>query len=210
MRMKSVLLLLLLAACHNETKAKAVSRSVAPKPIAAPAAPQIVVTTAGGDPAVQITQSGSDLSITYNDGGSNQTLVGRVKDSGKRKYALNGSVIYEVKRSDEGFKLRTEDGKLLWKVKKKDDKIKISDNEENKNPFELKIRDEKIKVVDATDKLLGEVKADAGGVKIVDAAGNAKYRSSILKAAPYFGVAVIDAIPARERAIIMAELASGQ
>jgi hypothetical protein len=207
MRMKSVLILLLLAGCHKET-ARAVSHSPAPTAITPSVAPQIVLTTAGGDSAVQIAQQGSDVSITYNDGASNQTLIGRVKDSGKRKYALAGTVIYEVKRSDDGFKLRTEDGKLLWKIKNKDAKIKISDNEENKNPFELKIRDEKIKVVDATDKLLGEVKADAGGVKIVDGAGKAKYRSTIFKPEPYLGVAVIDAIPAPERAIIMAELAA--
>ena len=38
-------------------------------------------------------------------------------------------------------KVRTPDGKLRWKVKLGDAKIKIADNEENKNPFEVKTKE---------------------------------------------------------------------
>jgi hypothetical protein len=167
-------------------------------------APSIVVNSASGTPVVQVAQQGGDLAVTYADG----TLIGRVKDSGKRKYAQNGSVVLEVKRSDDGFKVRTADGKLLWKIKRKDDKIKISDNEENKSPFELKIKDDKVKVYDPSARLLAEVKTDAGGVKVVDGTGTALFHGTSLRPEPYFGVAAIQSIPARERAVIIAELAT--
>ena len=60
----------------------------------------------------------------------------------KRKYFYEaGNQIAEVKTKDaDGFKVRTADGKLLWKIKIAADKIKISDNEENQNPFEIKVQ----------------------------------------------------------------------
>ena len=204
----AVLLMLVMVACKARSSAAPVSKSSAAKPVvAAPAAPstEIVVNSASGSPFVKIGHAGSDVSVTYADG----TLIGRVKDSGKRKYALNGSIVIEIKRSDDGFKVRTADGKLLWKIKNKEDKIKISDNEENKNPFELKIKEGKVKVYDPTSRLLAEVKTDAGGAKVVDAGGTSLFTSAVLRPEPYLGVAAIQTIPARERAVIMAELAAG-
>jgi hypothetical protein len=206
---KWIVFLVMIAACKARTTAQparpAPQRAPAPMASSSPSAPpQIVVNSASGTPFVQVAQQGGDLSVTYADG----TLIGRVKDSGKRKYAQNGSVVLEVKRSDDGFKVRTADGKLLWKIKIKDDKIKISDNEENKNPFELKIKDEKVKVYDPGERLLAEVKKDAGGVKVVDGAGTVLFKSATLRPEPYAGVAAIQSIPPRERAVIIAELAT--
>src|SRR5436190_18940894 len=101
--------------------------------IAAPA-PLIVVTTTGGKRVVEVAPSGTDLTVSY-DGG---VLHGRLKGD-KRKYES-----LEVKFGGEGFKVRTLDGKLLWKVKVTPDKIKVSNNEQNNNPFELKIKDAKV------------------------------------------------------------------
>ncbi len=61
------------------------------------------------------------------------------KSDKKKYYNKNGSVAYEIKYKTDGFKLRTESSQLLWKIKLYESKIKISDNEENLNPFEIKI-----------------------------------------------------------------------
>jgi len=67
----------------------------------------------------------------------------------KNKYQdAQGIGIAETKAKDaDGFKIRTPDGQtLLWKVKLDAAKIKVSNNEENKNPYELKKKDGKIKI----------------------------------------------------------------
>src|SRR6266849_3436943 len=112
--------------------------------------------------------------------------------------------------ADAVVECRTADGKLLWKIKKSEDKVKISDNEENRNPYELKFKEDKIKVYAPVDRLLGEVKyyGDNQRVEVKDAEGHEVYRARAVKVEPSFGVALLDRIPARERAIIMAELAA--
>lgn len=67
----------------------------------------------------------------------------------KNKYQdVQGITIAETKAKDaNGFKIRTPDGQtLLWKVKLDASKIKISNNEENRNPYELKKKEGKIKI----------------------------------------------------------------
>src|SRR5215212_4754859 len=146
---------LLLFACskpENENVGRASARPNEPAPQTAegPSQPPVA-----GVPNVTI--SGNTVDIAY----GAQKLHGEQRDTGKRKYTVDGSVVkYEVKPNDEGgFKLRTADGKLLWKVKVTPEKIKISDNEENNNPFELKVRDgDRVKVVAPGEKELGNVR----------------------------------------------------
>ena len=159
--------------------------------VAAPS-PLIVVTTPAGKRVVEVAQSGSDLTVTY-DGG---VLHGRFKGD-KRKYES-----LEVKLGDDGFKVRTLDAKLLWKVKISADKIKVSNNEENKDPFELKIKDAKVKVYAPGERLLGEVRVRGDHVEIGD-----RFRAAGTRANAFYGVALLDAVPAPQRAVILAELA---
>ena len=63
------------------------------------------------------------------------------KSDKKKYYDANNNVVYEIKYKSDGFKLRTASSDLLWKVKFYDAKVKISDNEENLNPFEIKKTD---------------------------------------------------------------------
>ncbi len=155
----------------------------------------IAVTTNDGQRVLEVATSGSDVTVTY-DGG---VLHGRRKGE-KRKYES-----VEVKYGDEGgFKVRTLDGELLWKVKITPEKIKVSDNEENANPFELKIKEAKVKVYAPGEKLLGEVRVRGDHVEVGD-----KFRAAGTNAAAFYGVALLDGVPARERAVIFAELAAG-
>ncbi len=191
---KSFALVLLIAACGRPAENTAAPATPAPPTQSAPAS-VIAVTTNDGKRVIEVAPSGGDITVTY-DGG---VLHGRRKGE-KRKYES-----VEVKYGDGGgFKVRTLDGKLLWKVKVTPDKIKVSDNEENANPFELKIKDRKIKVYAPGETLLGEVRARADHVEIGE-----KYRAAGTNAAPFYGVALLEGVPSRERAVIFAELAVG-
>lgn len=141
--------------------------------------------------------------------GAKRVLRGEPRDTGKRKYRVGDSaVMFEVKPGDDdGFKLRTADGKLRWKVKISIDKVKISDNEQNANPFELKLKEsDRSKVVAPGDRELGKVRYDATVSKIEDATGKPLFDASKKSAA--FGVLLIDGIPELERYILIAELLS--
>lgn len=92
-----------------------------------------------GSEAVNVKNTGGTIDIDYADGGQRHKLRGALKDSGKRKYALDaGAEVLEVKPGDGSFKVRKPDGSLLWKVKMEPNKIKVSDNEQNNNPVEIR------------------------------------------------------------------------
>ena len=154
----------------------------------------MVVTTPAGKRVIEVAPSaGGDLTVTY-DGG---VVHGKLKGD-KRKYES-----VEVKLGNDGFKVRTLDGKLLWKVKVAADKIKVSNNEENANPYELKIKDAKVKVFAPGDRFLGEVRVRGNYLEIGD-----KFRAAGTKPDAFYGVALLDGISLRDRAVILAELAA--
>ena len=185
---KSFALVLLIAACGQPAEEPAA-------PASSPTTAPIAVTTSDGQPVIEVISTGSDVTVTYEGG----VLHGRHTGE-KRKYES-----VEVKYGEEGgFKVRTLDGKLLWKVKVTPEKIKVSDNEENANPFELKIKEQKVKVYAPGERLLGEVRVRGDHVEIGD-----RLRAAGTNAAAFYGVALLDAVPARERAVIFAELAAG-
>jgi len=79
---------------------------------------------------------------TSNGSGGTETASGltskMTKPDKKKYYNSSNAVVYEVKYKEDAFKLRTAASDLIWKVKLYDHKIKISDNEENLNPYEIK------------------------------------------------------------------------
>ncbi len=180
-----------------------------PKPAAQPAATStpaapgaVIVRDASGAKVVNVREEANGtITIASHEGGEPHTLQGTMRDSGKRKYG--DPTMFEIKPGDDGFKLRHADGKLLWKVKFKDGKIKISDNEENANPFELKTRGDRLKVVAPGDRDLGDVRGDI----VEDAAGKKRF---IVEGKPSqaYGVLLLDTIPPPQRYILLAELLS--
>ncbi len=132
---------------------------------------------------------------------------GKIKGE-KRKYKNeSGIFLAEVKFKKDAFKLRTESAKLLWKIKIYDDKIKISDNEENKNPYQIKLSGDKAKVK-KNDIEIGRIKLnkEKGVVEISSETMSFTIESDKIKLA--YGVLLIDEIPLTNRYIIMAELLS--
>jgi hypothetical protein len=94
---------------------------------------------AGGSLPVDVKNSGGTIDIDYVENSQHHRLHGVIKSNGKRKYALdNGAEVLEVKPGEGEFKVRKPDGSLLWKVKMDPNKIKVSDNEQNLNPIELR------------------------------------------------------------------------
>ncbi len=166
----------------------------------------VVVRSAGGSKSFTVVEKGNAIEIVLPGG---VRLIGEPAGE-KRKYrrGAGGPAICEVKPGDAGFKLRTTDGKLLWKVKLAEDKIKVSDNEENANPYSIKTKyPDKAKVVDASEKELAEVRFGPDETKVKGADGAELWvTESPRRRSASFGVLVLEKVPEEHRAILMAEI----
>gem|GEM_PF-1168981 len=79
---------------------------------------------------------GNDLALE----GPNLSWLGEEKGDKRKFYDASGNVALEIKYSDDDkFKLRNADGTLRWKVKVYDDKVKVADNEEMENAYEIRL-----------------------------------------------------------------------
>ncbi|MDY3319778.1 hypothetical protein PG637_10255 [Riemerella anatipestifer] len=119
----------------------------------------------------------------------------------KKKYYSNGAFTYEVKLKDDGFKLRNAESKLLWKVKIYPDKIKISDNEESTNPFEIKNRNGSIEIIKNEHKIATITIKDGK----VNVNGKESYIISPTNNQYVLGVLGIEEIPMNQRLFIILE-----
>lgn len=141
----------------------------------------------------------TDLSNVYV-----ENKVYMLKDKGEKlKFFTNGELAYEIKFKDEGFKLKDASSKLLWKVKVAPDKIKISDNEEGQNPYEIK-NDGGVITISKNDKSIHKVTISNTQI-IVD--NTVKYNIN-KDMSSHYGIAVmsIDEIPLTQRIFIAGEL----
>lgn len=164
--------------------------------------------------ALVVKDHGDHETIEVNLDGNAFVMKARSNKPGSRKYKeVAGSeeklLIAEVKTKGSTFKLVDENDKLLWKVKVSGGKVKISDNEENKNPFVLKKDEDKVKVKDKAEKEIARVKyyPDNGKLKLKDAIGTELYISKEYnKLSGAIGVMALKDIPAKLRAVIASEL----
>jgi hypothetical protein len=125
----------------------------------------------------------------------------------KRKYAVkSGDIIAEVKYKDDAFKVRKPDGTLLWKIKLYDDKVKISNNEENLNPYEIKLSENEKAKLKKDDAAIGEIKFKEKDKQVGFTVGSKSYYVETDKLSLAYGVLLIDEIPENIRYIIAAEL----
>ncbi len=190
---------------ENSATLPAATASTATAP--ANSAGTLIVTDASGTATWTLRLDGSHIEISGPDGAR---IIGEQRGD-KRRYRResDGAALAEVKFSDGGFKLRTPDSQLLWKVKLSDDKIKISDNEENQNPWVLKTGyDDKAKVLDTYEAEIGEVRFQGERIKIKGVAGNERFLIDTTQRSAGFGVLLMLAIPEQHRGILMAEIVS--
>jgi hypothetical protein len=207
---KSLLLILFLLvftnACRQTvSETKAVSNPADSAATSKDYAVKVKIKTPDENTVVEVKFDGSNTKLEY----AGKVLRGDMKDAEKRKYSFEGgNQIAEVKAKDaDGFKVRTTDGKLLWKVKIAPEKIKISDNEENQNAYELVKREDGAKIEQNENKL-GEVKfyRDRQKIKVKDAADKEIFDGNTDKYSVSYGVLLLDKIPEEMRYIIIAEL----
>ena len=205
----AAILVLLLASCGGE-------RAEVPA-APAPSAPATVTTAAAPAPPSSPSQLGSiseeegAVTIAFMEQGEVRELYGDPRETGKRKYTLgDGPVLYEIKPGDDGgFKLRNPDGSLRWKVKIAPDKIRISNNEQNDNPFELKVKDpNRVKVFAPGDRELGNVRYAPNQIEVENTGGRVIFTTDAPKPSGAYGVLLLEGIPERERYILVAELLS--
>ncbi|MGE0821721.1 MAG: hypothetical protein AB7G75_10870 [Candidatus Binatia bacterium] len=173
----------------------------------------VIVKNASGQEILKIRTDHSDVRLDCTTEGTLLRLMGKLKDSGKRKYQnAAGETLYEVKYKGDGFKLRTADGRLLWKVKLKAEKIKISNNEENLNPFEIWAEDGQTLKAGASGRELGTVSLIKApqSVQIYGPTKQERYRVETPQRTKAYGLLLLEEIPEVERYILMAEfVASG-
>jgi hypothetical protein len=153
-----------------------------------------------------IAEIGSNGNIDF----SGKKLTSKRKNSEKIKYLVDGNEIAEVKTKDaDGFKVRDLNGNLLWKIKLSAEKIKISDNEENKNPFEIKKSYDGAKIKH-NDEKIGEIKFDSETQKIKIKGREEKvlFETRAVKQTSAYGVLILEKIPEVYRYIIISELLS--
>lgn len=210
-------LILLLVSCGERAEPEqaqpAASAASAPTAAASAPAPFIVLSADGAEVLSVFETTDRVVELSFTEAGQRRELRGEPRDNGKRKYTIGGGpVMYEVKpdSDSDGFKLRTADGKLRWKVKVTPEKIKISDNEQNDRPFELKAREgDRVKLFAPVDRAIGNVRFDrpASKTEVEDVTGKTLFRVDKTTKSGAYGVLLFD-IPQTERAILLAEILS--
>lgn len=129
-----------------------------------------------------------------------ETYTAKEKED-KRKYYSNGTQRYEVKLKDDTYKLRDAGSKLLWKVKTYPDKIKIADNEENLNPYEIKNNNGAIEV-SKDGKVINTMKVTGNEISVN---GQPAYKISKTSDSFALGILSIDQIPMDQRLLLLTE-----
>lgn len=110
--------------------------------------------------------------ISYN----NEIWTTKLKEDKRKFYTDAGEIFAEIKFKDDGFKLRDPQGRMLWKVKLYDEKIKISDNEEMNDPFEVKKRGDALAKIYRHDKEIGRIEWNAEVGATIVSNGERSYR----------------------------------
>lgn len=163
------------------------------------------------------------IKLEINFGGACGELRATVDNSSleKLKYKAKDedgdkSLYAYVKYSKNGdFKLFNSNDKLLWKIKVDQNKIKIANNEEGKNPLEIKTTTKngktKIKVYNIKGVNIASVKHGDGKLKIKKVVSESEKEDlystkDINYLSMSVGILAISEIPAKERAIILTEL----
>jgi hypothetical protein len=204
---------LVLGACQQPSpprpKASAASSTApaAPAPATNVAPDTIAIKAADRSYGVEVTRGSGGIVLSLTDNGR-ATEIRPTEKGGARTYPFASGAV-EVKPGDSGFKLRRAGGALLWKVKLDDDKIKVSNNEENRDPWVLKTKyDDKVKILDPHEAEIGEVKFydDRGVAKVKNAGGAELFESATKRHTAALGVLMMKDVPREQQAVIVAEL----
>lgn len=160
----------------------------------------ITINSADGSTFAVIQLQEDKAVVTYD----NQNILVHRKKEDKRKHELNGTIISEIKYKDDGFKLRNSDGQLKWKVKVGEGKVKISNNEESNNAFELKVNDNGKAKIKRNDVELVEAKQkDKTVIEVQSKEGNFKIKAKEFDRG--YAILGLSEIPKQERLLLLVE-----
>ena len=134
------------------------------------------------------------------------TSLRRVVKGDKSKYRNeNNQNVYEIKYDDDGFKLRTDQGKLLWKLKYKTGKIKIAPNEEMTDPFEIK-PDGNTAVISKNNSTVVSVNLGEGTIPVIIKTGSRTLMISGPKKNPVLSLMALKDIPDDQKMVLITEV----
>lgn len=128
--------------------------------------------------------------------------------------SASGAAVAEVKfHSDEpapgegSIKLLSADGALQWKVRFSPEKIKISNNEENRDAWTLSLKHEdKIKVKDPRDQEVGAFRRSDGDGKVTNMTGETLFTIEGAGKSAFPALLLVPFQMPRERLILAAEM----
>ena len=131
-------------------------------------------------------------------------LFGKLKADKRKYYDQNDQLAYVIKYKEGlDFKLRNEQEELLWKVKVTEDKIKIANNEEWENAFEIKQPESGRIKLKQNDEDLQSIRFDPAGATI--AVGD-KYQTRGFNGSLAMGVLIIEELSEIEKIVICTEI----
>ncbi len=134
------------------------------------------------------------------------TSLRRVEKNGKSKYRdPSNQTVYEIKYSDDGFKLRTPTGQLLWKVKYKNSKIKLANNEEMKDAYEISQKGESA-VIKKNDTLVENLDLGEGTIPVIVKSPSRTLMISGPSKNPVFAILTLKDIPADQQMVLIMEV----
>lgn len=153
---------------------------------------------------LEINFAGTKAEIKARSGAENRWKYKESVDGTEEK-----TLVAEVKLQPDSFKLVDENEKLLWKVRIKEGKVKVSDNEDGNNSWEIKTKSaDKSEIRNQNGDEIGNVKfyANNGKLKVKDAANTEILVSKDLKSSAAPGVILFTDIPLKHRVVIISEL----
>jgi hypothetical protein len=135
-----------------------------------------------------------------------ETSLTRVVKDDKSKYRNeNNRNLYEIKYSDDGFKLRDPNGQLLWKLKYKESRLKIAENEEMTQAYEIRQNGQEVEIK-KEEKVLQSIDLGSASVPVLIKTN----RESLMVSGPTknysFAILAIEEIPADQQLILISEV----
>ena len=151
--------------------------------------------------AVGSVEQGESISLTFGD----ESLFRVCNSQDKCKYRnRDGMNRYEIKYSEQGFKLRTETGELIWKIKFTEDKIKLARNEEMDDAIEIKSNAGTAKISQDGEEI-GRVDFGSGSIPVLAEGPGGKVFITGPERQMASGILILEDIPVDQKLILFAE-----
>lgn len=198
----SIVAFIFLSACQSEKKTERTSENSATVPVSeAPVVENILIKNKKENENCELVL-GNEISFEW----KGNLYTSKLKGEKRKYYDSDNAQLAEVKIGDDGFKVRGPGGNLLWKIKISSTKIKISDNEENENPYEIKLGEgDKVKMK-RNETEIGNSRIRQAEGKIEVSSGNLVFDVQNTSHPQVYNVLLIEEMPDLVKFIVIGEL----